>query len=86
MPLQIPYALDDTIFPTPSDDDLWQSCYQTLLADYGPERVLLEHARWAFESVCEELGDALPFGAFLRKVRLRWLWKRPPLPRGVVGL
>lgn len=80
-----PYGLEDRIFPSPSDDDLWISVY-TLLREAYPERLLLEHARWAFETVCEECDDYMLFKDFFRKVRLTWLWKRPPAPRGMVSL
>ena len=81
----IPYAPEDRIFPSPSDDALWVSVHTILSADY-PERVLMEHARWAFEAVCAEQDDYMLFKDFLRKVRLKWLWKRPPAPRGLLGL
>ena len=81
----IPYAPGDRIFPSPEDDDLWTSVYAAMLAEY-PERALLEHVRWAFETVCVEQGDYMLFKDFLRKVRLKWLWKRPPAPRGVLDL
>ena len=80
-----PYAPEDRIFPSPSDDDLWVSVYAILHADY-PDRALLEHVRWAFEAVCDESDDYMLFKDFLRKVRLKWLWKRPPAPRGMLGL
>ena len=82
---KLPYAPEDSVFPSPSDDDLWQTVFQTLKADY-PERVLVEHARWAFEAVCAEHADSMPAKDFIRKVRLKWLWKRPPAPRGVLDL
>jgi len=82
---KIVYGPKDRIFPTQSDDDLWNSVYALLVRDY-PERALLEHVRWAFEAVCDELDDYLLFKDFLRKVRLKWLWKRPPAPRGVLDL
>ncbi len=79
----LPYKPDERVYPGVGDDDLW-FCVQTVLAaEYGPERVLMEHARTAFEAVCADLDEALPLNDFLRKVRLRWLWQRPPLPRGV---
>ena len=80
-----PYAPGDRIFPSPADDDLWTSVYAAMRAEY-PERALLEHVRWAFETVCAEQGDFMLFKDFLRKVRLKWLWKRPPAPRGVLDL
>ncbi len=82
--LDLPYGADEMIFPTVRDDDLWQTTYQALVAEYGPARVLLEHARKAFELVCEESADSMQMRDFLRKVRLKWLWERPPLPRGMV--
>ena len=81
----IPYAPDDRVFPASDDDDLWTSVYSILRADY-PDRILLEHARWAFEAVCAEQDDYMLFKDFLRKVRLKWLWKRPPAPRGMAAL
>ena len=78
------YKDEDIVFPSTSDDDLWMSVHALLLEAYGPERVLQEHARRSFESVCADLEDSLPFKAFFRKVRLHWLWQRPPLPRGVI--
>lgn len=80
-----PYGPEDRIFPSVSDDDLWRGVYARLREAY-PERLLLEHARWAFETVCEENDDGMPFKDFVRKVKLTWLWKRPPAPRGVPGL
>lgn len=80
-----PYAPEERIFPSFTDDDLWMSVYTIMCADYS-DRVLLEHVRWAFEAVCAEQDDYMLFKDFLRKVRLKWLWKRPPAPRGVVDL
>ena len=80
--LDLPYKPEDRVFPSVSDDDLWVSVERSIMEQY-PERALLEHVRWAYETVCEELDDYLLFQDFLRKVRLKWLWKRPPLPRGV---
>lgn len=77
------YAAEDQVFPAISDDDLWRSVHALLLDAYGQERVLPEHARQAFEAVCAELDDSLAFKDFFRKVRLQWMWQRPPLPRGV---
>lgn len=84
-PHAIPYSAEDRIFPSPSDDDLWTSVLARMQSDY-PERVLEEHVREAFETVCDESDDYLLFKDFLRKVRLRWLWKRPPAPRGMLTL
>lgn len=81
----LPYGPEDRIFPSPSDDDLWISVY-TLLREAYPERMLLEHARRAFETVCEDSDDYMLFKDFLRKVKLKWLWKRPPAPRGLASL
>lgn len=81
----IPYAAEDRIFPSLSDDDLWISTLAHMRRDY-PERVLVEHVRQAFESVCQESDDYMLFKDFLRKVRLQWLWKRPPAPRGMLSL
>jgi hypothetical protein len=81
----IRHAPDDSIFPSVSDGDLWASVWTTMRAAY-PERALAEHVRQAFESVCAEQDEALRFGDFMRKVRLTWLWKRPPLPRGMTGM
>ncbi len=78
----LPYSPGDKVFPSPSDDDLWVSVWRALAAEY-PDRALSEHVRRAFEAVCDELEEYLSFGDFLRKVRLKWLWKRPPLPRGM---
>ncbi len=78
------YGPDDRIFPSLSDADLWHSVL-ALLKEAYPERVLAEHAREAFEAVCDEQDDYMPFKDFYRKVRIRWMWKRPPLPRGVAG-
>lgn len=79
------YAPDDRVFPSLSDDDLWTSVY-TLLREAYPERVLLEHARWAFEAVCEAHDDYMRFRDFYRKVKIKWMWERPPAPRGMVSL
>lgn len=81
----VPYGPEDRIFPSTSDDDLWKSVY-ALLHEAYPERLLTEHARWAFETVCAELDDYLLFKDFYRKVRLKWLWQRPPAPRGMLSL
>jgi hypothetical protein len=81
----LPYALEDRVFPSPSDDDLWRSVLAAMRREY-PDRVLLEHVRQAFERVCDENDDAMLFKDFLRKVRLAWLWKRPPAPRGMLDL
>lgn len=80
-----PYAPEDRIFPSPSDEDLWTGVYAAMRADY-PDRALPGHVRQAFEAVCAEQDDYLLFKDFLRKVRLKWLWKRPPAPRGVASL
>lgn len=82
----LPYKQDDSVFPAADDDDLWTCVQRILMQDYGPERVQLEHARWAFEAVCAELDEYLPARDFVRKVRLKWLWQRPPLPRGIVDI
>lgn len=79
------YEPEDTILPSAQDEKLHRSVYNALLQRY-PERILPEHVRQAFEIICAECKDALPFKDFLRKVRLQWLWKRPPAPRGVVSL
>ena len=81
----IAHAPEDCIFPSPSDDDLWASVYADIREGY-PDRALLEHVRQAFETVCAEQDDVLLFKDFLRKVRLTWLWKRPPAPRGMISL
>lgn len=85
LPRGIPYSAGDRIFPSPTDDDLWISVLAHMRRDY-PERALVEHVREAFEAVCEENDDYMPFKDFLRKIRLKWLWKRPPAPRGMVNL
>ena len=82
---KIPYALDERIFPSPSDDDLWVSVLAHMREEY-PERVLEKHVRQSFETVCQANDDYMLFKNFLRKVRLNWLWKRPPAPRGMLGL
>ena len=81
----IAHAPEDRIFPSPTDDDLWASVYAVIRENY-PDRALLEHVRQAFEAVCAEQDDVLLFKDFLRKVRLTWLWKRPPAPRGMISL
>jgi hypothetical protein len=58
----------------------------TVMQREYPERALLEHVRQAFDLVCEENDDDMTFKDFLRKVRLAWLWKRPPAPRGMLDL
>lgn len=78
------YEPDEMIFPSLSDDALWHSVFALLKKAY-PERVLLEHARQAFEDTCSEYHDYMTFKDFYRKARMRWLWKRPALPRGIVG-
>lgn len=78
------YGPEDRIFPSLSDGDLWNSVL-FLIQEAYPDRALPEHVREAFEAVCEESDDYMPFKSFHRKVRVRWLWKRPALPRGVVG-
>ncbi len=78
----LPYAPGDRVFPSPSDDDLWRTVWLSLSRAY-PERALMEQVRWAFEAVCEEESDHMSCKDFLRKVRLKWMWKRPPLPRGM---
>ena len=81
--IDLPYKPDELVFPTQSDDDLWQTTYTTIVRNYGEARVMQEHVRWAFEAVCDECQNSLTMQDFIRKVRLKWLWKRPPLPRGV---
>ncbi len=81
---KLPYGPEDRISPSPSDDDLWKTIQAILTAQY-PDRIMLEHLRWAFDAVCAETGESMLFKDFLRKVRLKWLWKRPPLPRGLAG-
>lgn len=85
MPRHTPYKDADRVFPSVSDDDLWLSVQHSIQRAY-PERALTEHVRWAFEEVCAELDDYLLFKDFLRKVRLKWLWQRPPAPRGMLSL
>lgn len=80
-----PYSPEDRVFPSISDDDLWLGVYAAISAEY-PERALLEHVRGAFEAVCAEHDDYMSFKSLLRKVRLHWLWKRPPVPRGMLDL
>lgn len=80
-----PYSPGDRIFPSQSDDDLWTSVFVSIRKQY-PERAIIEHIRQAFERVCEENDDYMLFKDFLRKVKLAWLWKRPPTPRGIVDL
>lgn len=82
--IQTAYGPDDLVFPTPSDADLWLSVLTFLQHEY-PDRALEAHVREAFESVCRELDDSLPFKNFLRKVRIAWMWRRPATPRGVEG-
>lgn len=84
-PDSTPYSLRDKIFPSATDDDLWTSVFTILQREY-PDRVLMEHVRQAFEAVCGENDDYMLFKDFLRKVRLTWLWKRPPAPRGMLNL
>lgn len=78
------YGPEDRIFPSLSDEDLWTGVFALLKGAY-PERVLPEHARAAFEAICDEHDEYMLFKDFYRKVRLRWLWERPALPRGVAG-
>lgn len=82
--LKAVYGPDDRIFPSLSDTGLWDSVFALLMEAY-PERALPEHVREAFEAVCDESDDYMLFKDFYRKVRVRWMWKRPPLPRGVAG-
>lgn len=81
----IPYSLSDRVFPSLSDDDLWMSVFISIRDEY-PERAIMEHIRQAFERVCGENDDYMLFKDFLRKVKLAWLWKRPPAPRGIIDL
>ena len=81
----IPYSPEDRIFPSVTDNDLWISVLTAIQREY-PERALAGHVRQAFETVCEENDAYMPFKNFLRKVRLIWLWKRPPAPRGMLSL
>lgn len=81
----IPYSDQDRVFPSATDDDLWISVFTRLQREY-PERVLMEHVRQSFEAVCKDTDDYLLFKDFMRKVRLHWLWKRPPAPRGMLNL
>ena len=84
-PANASYRPEDRVFPSPSDDDLWQSVFDDLRGKY-PERALMEHIRQAFERVCEENDDYMSYKDFLRKVKLAWMWQRPPAPRGVLDL
>lgn len=85
IPQKVFYSDEDRVFPSRSDDDLWSSVIALMQNDY-PGRILVEHVREAFEAVCEENDDYMLFKDFLRKVRLKWLWKRPPAPRGMLSL
>jgi hypothetical protein len=81
----LPYAQDERIFPSVSDDDLWRGALAFMMEQY-PDRALPEHVRQAFEAVCADNDEYMLFKDFLRKVRLFWLWKRPPAPRGMLSL
>lgn len=85
LPAHTSYGPQDQIFPSQSDDDLWKSVLAAITAEY-PERALLEHVRQAFEEICAQQDDYMLFKDFLRKVRIAWLWKRPPAPRGLLTL
>lgn len=75
------------VFPSRSDTELWQKTLDFLHKKY-PGRVMEEHARQAFESVCAELdsSSSVDLKNFLRRVATKWMWERPALPRGVSGM
>ncbi len=79
------YLLDNIVNPNVYDDELWNFVYQNLLEEYGKERVMLDHARAAFEIACNKSDNPLSVKELLRKVKLAWLWERPPLPRGIIS-
>lgn len=79
------YDSKEKVFPSKHDASLWAVTLAYLNEKY-PERVIPEHARWAFEAACEELEDYLTLKNFIRRVATKWLWQRPSLPRGVGGM
>ncbi len=79
------FAAQEKILASVNDDELWQFAYNKMLEEYGAERVLIEHARLAFEKACDKCKNAVTIEDFMRKMRLAWLWERPPLLRGIVS-
>ncbi len=71
------------VYPSIEEDSLWENALHALVAQYGAERVVPEHVRQAFDTVCDNNMERMSFHDFLRKVRLAWLWQRPPLARGM---
>ena len=71
------------VYPSVEEDCLWENTLHALVTQYGAERVVPEHVQQAFDTVCNNNLERMPFHDFLRKVRLNWLWQRPALARGM---
>ncbi len=78
------YSDEEPVYPAVDDDDLW-GCVRADFERRYQGRYTLEHLRQAFETVCSQAGEKMPLAEILRKVRLKWLWERPSLPRGLEG-
>ncbi|WP_027187497.1 hypothetical protein [Desulfovibrio cuneatus] len=82
-PPRILIAPQTLVYPSVEEDCLWENTLHALVAQYGAERVVPEHVQQAFDAVCDNNLERIPFHDFLRKVRLAWLWQRPALARGM---
>lgn len=69
---------DPSVFPDPSDGDLWEAVRDDLETRF-PGRYDEATVRRAFEAVCAKEEDYLPQRALLKKVRMACMWTRPSL-------
>ncbi|MEG6505148.1 hypothetical protein [Nitratidesulfovibrio sp. 1201_IL3209] len=69
---------DASVFPDPSDDDLWTAVRADMERRF-PGRYEEAAVRRAFEAVCAGEGDYLPLRVLLKKVRMACMWTRPSL-------
>lgn len=76
---------DASVFPDPSDDDLWAAVRADLETRF-PGRYDEATVRRAFEAVCAGEDDYLPQRALLKKVRMACMWTRPSLDGRAEGV
>ena len=82
-PPRLLIAPQTVVYPSVEEDCLLENTLHALVTQYGAERVVPEHVQKAFDTVCDNNLERMPFHDFLRKVRLAWLWQRPALARGM---
>lgn len=69
---------ETSVFPDPSDDDLWSAVRADMETRF-PGRYPEADIRRAFEAVCAAHDDYLPQSVLLKKVRMACMWTRPSL-------